>query len=380
MTSPRVLHVFKYFRPQFTGEGVFVERLAPVFAQLRPDVRHDVLVTGTPRPAADEPAPPGLGKVHYLARSASGASQPQIVAWLGRHARRYDVVHHHTHVDRTFLGALLLKLQGCRLVLSATLDDSVAGLMATYRPAFRPLVRRLFGLIDIFVAISPKLFDETSRLVALHKCRRVSMGIPMPGEAERPRRWVRESLGAPRNATILVAVGGICARKDQLFLVQQLPGLVLRRPDLLLMLVGPVVEAEHLRQIEAFVAEHGLERHVRIVGQAPPWDFYRAADIFVFASHEEGFGTVMIEAMAYGLPVVARHLPGVNDSFIRHGRTGLLFADADEFNAHLDGLLRNPAAGRRLGACARRSVRGGFDISGAAAKYLALYGYPARSP
>ena len=47
MSRARVLHVFKYFRPQFTGEGIFVERLAHAFAHLRPDVAHDVAVTAT---------------------------------------------------------------------------------------------------------------------------------------------------------------------------------------------------------------------------------------------------------------------------------------------------------------------------------------------
>ena len=44
MSGARVLHVFKYFRPRFTGEGIFVERLAPIFGALRQavaDTNHD---------------------------------------------------------------------------------------------------------------------------------------------------------------------------------------------------------------------------------------------------------------------------------------------------------------------------------------------------
>ena len=48
----RILHVFRFFRPKFTGEGIFVERLAPHFAKARPDVIHDVAVTVTPEPRA----------------------------------------------------------------------------------------------------------------------------------------------------------------------------------------------------------------------------------------------------------------------------------------------------------------------------------------
>jgi glycosyltransferase involved in cell wall biosynthesis len=373
----RVLHVFRYFHPRFTGEGVFVQRLAPVFARLRPDVHHDVLVTDTPSAGPPSPPPAGIGRVRYLARSADGASQPQIVAWLARNGRQYAVVHNHTHVDRTFLGALLLKLQGCRLVQSATLDDSVPGLLATYRPGLRPLVQRLFGLIDAFVAISPKLHEETSRLVPAARSHRIPMGIPLPG-VRRPTR-ARERLDLPAEASVLVCVGGICERKDQLFLVEQLPALVARHPKLVLLLVGPVLDPAYLARIEAAVAARGLQSHVRFTGHAPdPGQFYTAADIFVLASRSEGFGTVVIEAMAHGLPVVVRRLAGVNDSFVKDGRTGFLFSDAGDFQRRVGDLLDAPGLRRRIGARARCEARARFDLADVAARYLAIYGYPAR--
>src|SRR6185312_17103043 len=124
MTEPRqirILHVFRFFRPKFTGEGIFVERLAPHFALARPDVIHDVAVTVTPEPKGGMTLP-HLGEIHYLAKTETpdGASQAEIVRWMMRHGRRYDVVHYHAHADRTFLGAWFLKLMGRRTVQSAT--------------------------------------------------------------------------------------------------------------------------------------------------------------------------------------------------------------------------------------------------------------------
>lgn len=375
----RVLHVYKYFRPRFTGEGVFLERLAPVFANLRPDVIHEVLVTGTPSPGAT-PQLPGLAAVHYLAPSEAGASQRQIVGWLGRNGGRYAVVHHHTHVDRTFLGALRLKLHGCRIALSATLDDSLLGLLRTYKPALRPLVRRLFGLIDQFIAISPRLFDETNRVARLQKSALVPIGIPVPEFDPQARAAARERLGIAADATVLVSVGGICARKDQLFLVERLPELVKRNPSLLLLLVGPVLETDHHAAIQRFIADHGLEAHVRFAGHVEsPWEHYRAADLMVFASHEEGFGTVMIEAMAHGLPIVARWLPGVNDTFIEHGRSGYLFRQADEYQFQVSRLTADAGLARAMGAAGRAFVAANYRIEDIAARYLDLYGFPAEA-
>lgn len=379
MSQARVLHVFKYFRPRFTGEGVFVERLAPVFQRLRPDVAHEVLVTATPRPAAVTP-PPGLDGVHYLSRSEAGASQRDLVAWLARRGGRYEVIHHHTHVDRTFLGNLALKLQGRRLVQSATLDDSIPGLLGGYRPLLRPLVRRLFRLIDSFVAISPKLFEENNRLARPEASKLVPIGIPLPKPGPGGRKAARERLGLPPDATILLCVGGICARKDQLLLVRNLPALLLADPRLVLVLVGPVLEPDEQGRIEARMAEHGLAGRLLMAGHAAqPWAYYEAADLFVFASRQEGFGTVVIEAMAHGLPVVARGLPGVNDSFVQHGQTGFLFQDEASYRRHVEALLRDRGLRERIGAAARAYVAERFDIDRIAAEYLAIYGYPAEA-
>ncbi len=376
MSRARILHVFKYFRPQFTGEGIFVERLAREFAQLRPDVEHEILVTATSSP--EKPIVPAhLSALHYLSHSGAAASQGKIISWLARNAHRYAVVHYHTHVDRTFIASLLLKLQGCRLVLSATLDDSIEGLLLTYRPRLRRLVRALCRMIDQFVAISPKLHAENNRYVPRTKSALIPIGIVMPDLRASSSQSCRDRLSIPMDAQVLVSVGGLCARKDQLFLVRQLSGLVKQNPNLLLVLVGPEVEADYAGKVRKFVADHDLDRHVRFAGYAEqPWDFYRAADVMVFASHEEGFGTVMIEAMAYGLPVVARHLPGVNDVFIEHGRSGFLFTQSDEFQTHVGQLLHDSQLRHRIGTSGRDFVAAHFNIVDIAGRYLALYGFP----
>jgi len=372
----RVLHVFKYFRPQFTGEGIFLERLAPLFARLRPDLVHDVAVTATRAPA--EPfIPEHLSAVHYLSGPDGPASQREIAAWLARHAGRYTAVHYHTHVDRTFAGSLMLKLKGCRLILSATLDDSIEGLLRTYRPRLRPLIRGLFRTIDQFVAISPKLFSENGRYVPAEKSSLIPIGIAIPDLDAASSRTAREKLSVDPDAKVLVSVGGICARKDQMFLVRQIHALAKNHPDLLLVLVGPDVEPDYADAVRKYVADHGLERHVRFAGYSEaPWDFYRAADMMVFASHEEGFGTVVIEAMAHGLAVVARHLPGVNDAFIEHGRSGYLFTQEAEFESHVDRLLQDAQLRHRIGTSGRDFVAAHYDIAGIAARYLTLYGFP----
>lgn len=376
MNPDRVLHVFKYFRPDFTGEGIFLERLAPVFQRLRPDVVHEVAVTTTGRPQDFVP-PPGLAAVHFLGEGGP-AGQTKLVSWLACHAARFSTVHYHTHVDRSFAASALLRIFRRRVVLSATLDDSIPGLVSTYRPLFRPLVRVLSGVISMFVAISPRLFVENNQVAPRAKSVLVPIGITIPPAPSRETRAAaRRKLRIPQSATVFVSVGGICARKDQLFLIEQMTSLVPRHPGLVLMLVGPVLEPEYRARLEAEITRGRLGSHVMFAGyQENPWDYYNAADAMVFASREEGFGTVVIEAMARGLPVLVRRLPGVNDAFVEEGASGFLFDDAGSFQAGARALASDAALRRTMGERGRAVVAEHYDIDEVAARYLAIYGHP----
>ncbi|HEY4076664.1 MAG TPA: glycosyltransferase family 4 protein [Rhizomicrobium sp.] len=356
-----------------------MERLAPIFNRLRPDVIHDIAVTATPRP--DTLAlPTGLGAIHYLARKDTEASQSSLVFWLARNGHRYRAVHYHTHVDRTFAASLWLRLSGIRVLLSSTLSDSVPGILQTYRPIWRPLVRRLMATIERYIAISTKLFNENSQHVPCSKSELLPIGIPIPKDCASARQSSRKKLNLAPDDEVLISVGGICQRKDQLFLVCQMPALLHKHPRLRLILAGPILDIAYKSKIDDVIATEGLGNHVRFAGYTEtPSDFYDAADIMVFASREEGFGTVVIEAMACRLPVIARHLPGVNDMFIEPGISGYLFSQANDFHRYADTLLASSTLRARMGSAGRAFVAAHFDISVIAARYLALYGFPAQS-
>jgi hypothetical protein len=186
----RVLHVLKHFRPSFTGEGIFTERLVPVMDRLAPDVWHDVLAVGTPRPQTSPPSCSSFRRVFYLTKSARSplAGQMLLWWWMLRNAHHYRVIHYHTHVDRYFVASLIGKLLGKRLLLSATLDDSVPGLLQTYRRRFRGLVFRGLSIFDAFLSISPKLHDQTKSVVPRRKAHLIPIGILIPEIGDRAAR------------------------------------------------------------------------------------------------------------------------------------------------------------------------------------------------
>lgn len=79
------------------------------------------------------------------------------------------------------------------------------------------------------------------------------------------------------------------------------------------------------QQIENLIHELGLTDRVFLPGYlSNPFPVYRGADLFVLSSAFEGFGNVLVEAMALGIPVVATRCPGGPKEILKHGKYGPL--------------------------------------------------------
>ena len=81
---------------------------------------------------------------------------------------------------------------------------------------------------------------------------------------------------------------------------------------------------------------------------------YASADVFVHSSITETFGLVVLEAMASGLPVVARDVGGPSDT-VHNGKSGFLVSelDVEGFVGRVIGFSVNNEELRRMGTCAR---------------------------
>ena len=373
----RVLHILKYYRPVFTGEGVFMERCTAFMTALAPGIEHDLLVTHTPEPAKKARICSTLQQVYYLMKRPVPGWRHELalLVWFIRNLHRYDTIHVRTHADWYFVAYLLAKLMRRKLILSATLDDSVPVLISQYRDRLRPLARWVFRQFDGFVSISPRLQQETETCVPAEKCFLIPCGVDFPPLNVARGRKTRKRLGIPQDALVLIFVGGLCRRKDPLFLVQHLPDVLRMRPDTWLILVGPDLEPDYVATIRTTLREADIEDRVVFIGEVQdPHPYFDAADIMTFASHLEGFGTVVPEAMAHALPVVVRHLPGVNDLFVKDGETGFFFTDGAGYLAAMRRLADDAALRHAIGMRGRELVRNNFDMTNAAQKKLRTYG------
>jgi teichuronic acid biosynthesis glycosyltransferase TuaC len=319
--------------------------------------------------APANPIRTGDGPVIYLERTDQGYFR--LAYWILRHRRDFDILHIHTHVDRIFLSYLVARLVGWKLIYSSTLSDRLDELVRTYRPLYRPIAHQLFGMINMFVGISPRLLSVS---LPAAKYRLIPQGVRLPPPiAEEVRTSTRMDLGIAPNETVLLYLGSICERKGIHCLVEALAKVGQSRPDTRLLLVGPVLEPDYWEQIRHRTRPEILGKIIHVDFDPSPARYYGAADIFAFASVDEGFGNVLLEAMSHGLPVVSRYLDGVTEAFIEHDRNGLLFSSDENFASQLLALIEDVTMRRRIGATARTSVEANYDIGTIAQDYCRLY-------
>lgn len=96
-------------------------------------------------------------------------------------------------------------------------------------------------------------------------------------------------------------------------------------PHLKYLIVGKY-DAEEKGRLDKIIKQHALEDNVVFTGFIPDEELathYKLADIYVMPSKKEGFGIVFIEAMHYGLPVIAGNKDGSADALC-DGKLGIL--------------------------------------------------------
>ena len=192
---------------------------------------------------------------------------------------------------------------------------------------------------------------------------------------------LRHRIGA-RGRFLFLTVGGIEPRKGSLELVEALAKVkaAIHPPPILAVVGGHSFQdyAEYRAHVLERADHLGLElgRDIALLGtvedaELPGW--YWAADAFVFPSVKEGWGLVVLEALAAGLPVVATDLP-VFSEYLTNGRDALL-ARAGDASALTEAMLRfvgDPDLRARLGGMGP-TVAGRFSWEASARAHADLY-------
>ncbi|MBC7802871.1 MAG: glycosyltransferase family 4 protein [Candidatus Parcubacteria bacterium] len=180
-------------------------------------------------------------------------------------------------------------------------------------------------------------------------------------DAERLRtagKEARELLVIPRHSRVITFIGRVTRDKGIVELIQAFGQL----RDAALVLVGPL-EPERDPLPAQTLAEIHRNPAIHAVGyQSRPERYLACADVLCLPSYREGFGIVVIEAAALGVPCVGTDIVGLRDAVV-DGKTGLLVPprDAAALATGLATMLGDDALRLALGTAARARVRRDFD-------------------
>ncbi|OUM88705.1 MAG: glycosyl transferase [Bacillus thermozeamaize] len=133
---------------------------------------------------------------------------------------------------------------------------------------------------------------------------------------------------APGAPPVILGVGRLTEQKDFPTLIRAF-ALVRKKHPARLMILG---EGEERSKLETLVQELGLEKDVALPGFVNnPFKYMKRAGVFVLSSKWEGFGNVLVEAMALGTPVVSTDCPSGPAEILENGRWGRLVPVGDVY-------------------------------------------------
>ncbi len=194
----------------------------------------------------------------------------------------------------------------------------------------------------------------------------------------------RSQLGLAPDSTLVINIGTVCDRKGQHLFARAVDLLWHHAPALAAKTEFLMVGGGHTdydRTLADFLRELNRPNLRLVPGTGDIYPYYRAADLFVCSSYEESFPRVILEAMAFTLPIVSTSVHGIPE-MARADQEAVLVPPGDSaaLASAIQRQLTDPEAGRILAQRARIRVAAEFDSKVVLPRHLALARSLAKSP
>ncbi len=288
-------------------------------------------------------------------------------------ARRIGADLIHTNMEVVLDGALAARWLGLPHVLHYRGNslDQPAAVFDVLTWIWTALSSRVFCISDATATIFTKR-DRGAKVETLYN----PIDIPAFTGATRSAA-VRASLGAGEGEILVGTVGRIHPRKDLETFVRAAAIAGRDRPRARFVVIGApegAAEEAYLGRLRATAASLGMGDRLLFAGARRDMPaVFQALDVFVLSSRHEGFGRVVAEAMAAGIPAVVTR-EGALPELVTEGTSGLCAAatDAQDFGAKIGQLIDAPALRAAFGAAARSRARD-FDAVACAERVMETY-------
>jgi len=299
--------------------------------------------------------------VEVLGASRTLWALPKLASWLRRN--RPTVLH--SALPHNSAVALVAGLRsGTRITVAEhslmgdklKIDNSLARIL--------PIMRRLYPAADAVLAASDAVAGDLKAVLRLERPISV-VGNPIVPDGFDPAKLPKPAGAGMRGDTpVFIAIGRMAPVKDFPTLLRAFRYVLDRRPARLIIL-GDGPERAGLTTL---ATELDLGSKLNMPGIVPnPWPYIAHADALVVSSLSEGFGNMVVEAMACGTQVVSTRC-GAPVDLLQGGKLGTL---ADVGDADSLGQAMLASLDRRAAPSALRKAASAFTVSAVAARYEA---------
>ncbi len=262
----------------------------------------------------------------------------------------------HAHETGGAQAALLGRLlSGVPYVITRRVENS---------PRRDPFTRQMYARAARVVVLS----DAVARVLAaydrLELCRIPSATSALPVNPD----WVARFRERHAGRLLVGHIAAFDPTKGQMTLLAAAAELAARAPNVHFVLVGAGKDEARIRAAAAELPNVSIEGWTNEVG-----NYLAAFDLFAFPSEREGLGSVLLDAMQFGLPIVASAAGGIPD-IVTHEANGLLVpvGDAPALAAAIERLVRDEPLRAAFAAESRERARD-YDAAVMARRYLEVY-------
>jgi glycosyltransferase involved in cell wall biosynthesis len=230
---------------------------------------------------------------------------------------------------------------------------------------------------DRIIAVSAAVGDDARRNggIAAQKLAVIYNGIDTTRYVPRvgvERLSGRSALGIPAGAKLVITVAVLRREKGIQTLIEAWPSILRAVPDAYYLIVG---DGAYRPQLDECVQRHAVAERVIFAGERSDIpELLAGSDLFVLPTLDDVLPTVLAEAMASSLPIVASRVGGVPE-MVEPGRNGLLVppADRDKLAEACIRLLRDPKEAQALGRAGREMGETRFNVRVQVRKLEDLY-------
>lgn len=278
---------------------------------------------------------------------------------------KFDIVHCHTSKGG-FIGRLAAKLAGAKIIIYSPHGDIFEGY-------FCKLATDFFILLEKFAArFTDKIINltkiEIERFLehgigTRHQLKQIYNGINIKyyERAMTSNLKKRDEFGLGKDDFVCATVGRLVPVKGHTYLIKAIQKVVKVIPEAKFLFVG---DGELKPKLSEEIKSYDLQRNVFLLGaRSDIATILSCINVFLLPSLNEGFGMVLIEAMAARKPVIATNVGGVPEVII-NGTTGILVPpeDPEAFSSAIIKLYNNPEMSLEMGLAGYERAKKLFNI------------------